>query len=338
MTTNANGTIASQMRFTPFGEELTWEGSGASKTDFGFTGQRNESGFGLMDYNARFYAPSLGRFISADAIIPSPGNPMAWDRFGYVQNNPLSLIDPSGHLVCGSNSNIAEGDCSTPTENYWANFPTVDDLIAEFGVTLTGDFTEADKIAILEGLTVIGDAIANITGQTNSYLAFQKVFGQLTFSMSDGKKDGSWSCSGSGSGFSCDPDAGGKIDARLVAHELGHTLNAIIANNDEATPYDDLWDASIRDNDGLWVTGIQDNGAWVRGYSGYISEGAPDLYHGPNDWDDAATGTRNEEFADMFMNWAFDSFDYRPEANGAGTARYNWMTTNMSEWINRAGK
>ena len=53
-----------------------------------------------MDYNARFYSPSLGRFISADTVIPGARNPMAWDRFSYVQNNPLRYIDPSGHIAC----------------------------------------------------------------------------------------------------------------------------------------------------------------------------------------------------------------------------------------------
>ncbi|NUM45746.1 MAG: FG-GAP repeat protein, partial [Anaerolineales bacterium] len=102
MTTNTDGTIASQMRFTPFGEELTWAGSEESPTDFGFTSQRNERGFGLMDYNARFYSSSLGRFVSPDSIIPGAGNPMAWDRFSYGLNNPSRYTDPSGHSVdCG---------------------------------------------------------------------------------------------------------------------------------------------------------------------------------------------------------------------------------------------
>ena len=35
----------------------------------------------------------------------------------------------------------------------------------------------------------------------------------------------------------------------------------------------------------------------------------------------------------MFMNWAFNSFDYSGEAYGAGTARYDWMDTNMMNWI-----
>jgi len=35
--------------------------------------------------------------VQADTIIPDILNPNAFDRFAYVQNNPLNYIDPSGH-------------------------------------------------------------------------------------------------------------------------------------------------------------------------------------------------------------------------------------------------
>jgi len=39
----------------------------------------------------------LGRFLSADTIVPSPGNPQSLNRYAYVYNNPLRFADPSGH-------------------------------------------------------------------------------------------------------------------------------------------------------------------------------------------------------------------------------------------------
>ena len=47
--------------------------------------------------NARYYAPELRRFISADTIVPEPGNPMAFNRYAYTYQNPINLIDPTGH-------------------------------------------------------------------------------------------------------------------------------------------------------------------------------------------------------------------------------------------------
>jgi hypothetical protein len=40
----------------------------------------------------------MGRFIQADTIVPSPGNPQSWNRYAYVYNNPVGYSDPSGHI------------------------------------------------------------------------------------------------------------------------------------------------------------------------------------------------------------------------------------------------
>ncbi len=48
-------------------------------------------------YGARCYDPLLGRFTTADPIVPDPTNPQSLNRYSYVLNNPLKYIDPSGH-------------------------------------------------------------------------------------------------------------------------------------------------------------------------------------------------------------------------------------------------
>jgi hypothetical protein len=51
-----------------------------------------------MYYNACWYDPSLGRFVQADIIVPtSTQGTQAWDRYAYVNNNPVRYNDPSGH-------------------------------------------------------------------------------------------------------------------------------------------------------------------------------------------------------------------------------------------------
>lgn len=45
----------------------------------------------LMDYNARFFFPALGRFVSADTIV------QCLNRYMHVRNSSLSRIDPTGH-------------------------------------------------------------------------------------------------------------------------------------------------------------------------------------------------------------------------------------------------
>jgi len=51
-----------------------------------------------MYYNARWYDPSLGRFAQADAIVP--GGVQGYDRYAYVNNDPVRYTDPSGNRPC----------------------------------------------------------------------------------------------------------------------------------------------------------------------------------------------------------------------------------------------
>ena len=95
--TNASGAVVAETRYLPYGQ-VYWQW-GATRTDFGFTGQRLD-GFGLMDYNARYYSSTLGRFVSPDSIVTNALNPLDWDRYSYVRNNSVNNSDPSGHIVC----------------------------------------------------------------------------------------------------------------------------------------------------------------------------------------------------------------------------------------------
>jgi RHS repeat-associated protein len=55
-------------------------------------------GFGLMFFNARWMDPQLGRFTQADSIIPESQGVQAWDRYAFVNNNPVRYTDPTGHM------------------------------------------------------------------------------------------------------------------------------------------------------------------------------------------------------------------------------------------------
>jgi hypothetical protein len=46
--------------------------------------------------NGRIYDPLLGRFLSADLVVQAPGSLQSYNRYSYVNNNPLTLTDPTG--------------------------------------------------------------------------------------------------------------------------------------------------------------------------------------------------------------------------------------------------
>ena len=93
---DGSGNLLSEQRYMPFGEVRPEVGT-ISQTDFGYTGQRDLPMLSIMDYNARFCDPGIGRFIQPDTIIPSPANPQSWNRYSYVRNDPVMYSDPSGH-------------------------------------------------------------------------------------------------------------------------------------------------------------------------------------------------------------------------------------------------
>jgi len=74
------------------------------------------AGLGIYHFNARFYSPKLGRFLSADTITPNVANPQDLNRYSYVRNNPLRYIDPSGHMAW-------EGDGGGGCTTYASCFP-----------------------------------------------------------------------------------------------------------------------------------------------------------------------------------------------------------------------
>ena len=80
------------------GPNASDDGGADSLTPRGYTGHEMLDDLGLVHMNGRIYDPLLGRFLSADLVVQDAGNLQSYNRYSYVRNNPLSLIDPSGFL------------------------------------------------------------------------------------------------------------------------------------------------------------------------------------------------------------------------------------------------
>jgi RHS repeat-associated protein len=65
---------------------------------FRYTGQRLDPETGLYYLRARYYDPGNGRFLQNDPVGVDGG----LNLYAYVGNNPLNLIDPSGHGAEGA--------------------------------------------------------------------------------------------------------------------------------------------------------------------------------------------------------------------------------------------
>lgn len=89
---NNQGSTTQTQRFDAWGNPLS--GTIPQSAQYGFTGREPDE-TGLVYYRARYYSPSIGRFVSADPSGLAAGiNPYA-----YAGDNPVNLTDPSGLLA-----------------------------------------------------------------------------------------------------------------------------------------------------------------------------------------------------------------------------------------------
>ena len=66
-------------------------------TDKLFTEQQRETQNGIYHYNARLYNADIGRMSQADSTVPERLNPASYNRYSYLENNPVVHTDPTGH-------------------------------------------------------------------------------------------------------------------------------------------------------------------------------------------------------------------------------------------------
>ena len=87
--TNSSAATSATYAYGPYGNASA---SGSDSTPFQYTGRENDGATNLYYYRARYYNPTIGRFISSDPLVLGGGiNPYA-----YVGGDPISYVDPQG--------------------------------------------------------------------------------------------------------------------------------------------------------------------------------------------------------------------------------------------------
>ena len=92
------GTVAVAYEYDAFGNTTIRTGE-AFDNEICYTGQVYDKETGLYYYNARFYDPEGGRFLTQDTYRGEQIEPGTWHLYVYCANNPVNYVDPSGHLV-----------------------------------------------------------------------------------------------------------------------------------------------------------------------------------------------------------------------------------------------
>jgi RHS repeat-associated protein len=100
------GALIEAAFYAPYGARLSDPPPPALSTAKGYIGERLDAETGLLNLNARYQDPILGRFFSPDGWDPTePG--VGTNRYAYAGNDPINWSDPSGHLHPSADPNYS---------------------------------------------------------------------------------------------------------------------------------------------------------------------------------------------------------------------------------------
>lgn len=100
------GELAQEIGYSDFGQVVKDTNPGFQP--FGFAGGLYDKDAGLVRFGARDYDPEIGRWTSKDPILFGGGDV---NLYGYVQNDPINFVDPSGLRPPGQGRMCPDGNC-----------------------------------------------------------------------------------------------------------------------------------------------------------------------------------------------------------------------------------
>jgi len=257
--------------------------------------------------------------------VPNPTNPQSLNRYSYTRNSPLNLIDPTGHRECdGSN------DCSDPFHEAPPSPPSISEQVAQ-GSNIYGIIFKADKGQIWtnEKMEAVLNAARDIENRSRLEGSFpgyapgqvwKETHGIVTmlasskthYTDSDGlQHEITYGAETFGStievyGSASDDPFNFKLN---MVHEFAHVFNGRTVNTTDMDPYNEL---GVAINEKV----LPPRSLVRAGMSPY-----------PYQQSSMDNTTNNELFADMYVNWTYQSF--------TGMRQQNWMNSQMPIWLGR---
>jgi len=188
----ANG-CATAYASLPYGDGLTtvalpgFTACAADATEHHFTGKERDAESGNDYFGARYYASSMGRWLSPDAdftlrrILP---NPQKWNRYAYVHNNPLVYFDPDGMADFRIFDNYSDKDLPSGGRPNWGALAAAarkNGHTVEIYNVASGNATQANMNAALhsQGTNVL--SIGHNVLSPSSFNAIGIMLGNGTF-------------------------------------------------------------------------------------------------------------------------------------------------------------
>lgn len=190
----------------PFGDAL----SSIGFDPLHFTGKERDTESGLDYFGARYYASTMGRFMSPDPLGGHLEDPQTLNKYSYVANNPLTRTDPTGldfNLQCTQTKDNAS-TCQGGVQGTTA--------------------TDADGKSTFTATRISSDDKGNLTDQNGNKYSGTFDGKNVSFAGADGSKStGSWiQGSNDTKGITGGGDLSSKFNFTFSDHGDGQRLNA----------------------------------------------------------------------------------------------------------------
>jgi RHS repeat-associated protein len=122
--TDGSGTVTATYDYDVFGALRA--STGTASTDYRFTGQQDDPTLGMQYLRARYYDPSVARFVSKDPFIQGGPGTQGLNQYTYVADGPINDDDPTGMCwgrlagICQSAGRMGQSAISS-TKSLWSS-------------------------------------------------------------------------------------------------------------------------------------------------------------------------------------------------------------------------
>lgn len=206
--TDSSGIVKEEIYYYPYGK--TRSNSGTLNVKHKFTGQELDGETGLYYYGARYYDPEIGRFISADSIVPDFSDPQSLNRYSYCRNNPVILTDPSGNIFIIDDIIIAAVTYVVANAAVIAEGAAIGAAIGGASAAVTGgNVWQGMALGAVSGAVFAG--VGGLIGDSITYAAVPGGVGPPTAGWASAGNIGGAMAGGAGSGASTAAMTGGNV-------------------------------------------------------------------------------------------------------------------------------
>jgi RHS repeat-associated protein len=160
--TASSASVKGEQSCAPYGTAQYYQGN--LNTPKGFTGQYNDALTGLDYFNARYYDPVVGVFLSADTV---EGDMQGMNPYAYVGGNPETRNDPTGLRAISA---CPTNNCNT-TVNWAALTFEIENWAAGYTTSTTTTPVTTATQPTVTSISSCGAPTQGTCGQFGAYLA-----------------------------------------------------------------------------------------------------------------------------------------------------------------------